>query len=95
MFKPSFLVLGAAMLTLAACDDTTTTTTTAAASPAETNCLAAVANTTGGANVSTISVTPSQAGTSVMVQVEGAEAPWNCVANADGTVAEGYYTAEG
>jgi hypothetical protein len=40
-------------------------------------------------------VTPSEAGTSVMVQVKGAEAPWNCVANTDGSVADVYYTAEG
>jgi len=92
MFRLTLIALTGATLSLAACDETTTTT---AASPAEANCLAAVANTTGGAAVSTISVTPSQAGTSVMVQVAGAEAPWNCVANADGTVAEVYYTAEG
>jgi uncharacterized lipoprotein YajG len=93
MLKPTFFALTAATLMLAACDDTTTTTATA--SPAEANCLAAVANQTGTGDVSTISVTPSEAGTSVMVQVAGAEAPWNCVANADGSVADVYYTSEG
>ncbi|MXU64850.1 hypothetical protein [Oceanomicrobium pacificus] len=88
------MILGGAALALAACD-TGTTTTTRTVSATEANCLAAVAQQTGQPNVSTISVTPSEAGTSVMVQVEGAEAPWNCVANNDGSVAEVYYTSEG
>ncbi len=85
------LTLGAAFL--AGCDDSPSTA--AAPSAAESNCLAAVANQTGVGEVSTISVAPSEAGTSVMVQVAGAQAPWACVATNEGTVQEVYYTSEG
>ncbi|WP_425045317.1 hypothetical protein [Primorskyibacter sp. S87] len=85
------LVAGAAIL--AACDDSSSTAS--APSAAESNCLAAVANQTGVGEVSTISVSPSEAGTSVMVQVAGAQAPWACVATNEGAVQEVYYTAEG
>ncbi len=81
------------LVLLAACDDGTSTAT--APSAAETNCLAAVANQTGVGDVSTISATPSEAGTSVMVQVAGAQAPWACVATNEGAVQEVYYTSEG
>lgn len=62
---------------------------------AEANCLGAVAGQAGVSGVTTISVTPSEAGTSVMVAVPEAEAPWNCVADDEGNVQDVYYTAEG
>jgi alkylated DNA nucleotide flippase Atl1 len=37
----------------------------------------------------------SQVGTSVRVSVPGAQAPWACVIDTDGTVVNVYYTAEG
>lgn len=92
--KGTLAVLSLALLGLAACDEGGGSTA-ASGSAAETNCLAAVANQVGSGEVSTISVTPSEAGTSVMVQVAGAEAPWACVATSEGAVQEVYYTAEG
>ncbi|MEM9567046.1 MAG: hypothetical protein AAF974_01970 [Cyanobacteria bacterium P01_E01_bin.34] len=62
-------------------------------SPAESNCLAAVANETGVGDVSTIGVDSAESGTSVRVAVSGAEAPWECVVDTDGeTVVNVFYT---
>lgn len=62
-------------------------------SPAESNCLAAVANETGVGDVSTIGVDRAESGTSVRVEVAGAEAPWECVVDTDGeTVVNVFYT---
>lgn len=90
----------AVVLMLAACSETTSQapqqSPNRVVSAAESNCLAAVANTVGNGDVSTISVSPSEAGTSVMVQVPGAEKPWNCVVDTDGqTVVNVYYMGEG
>ena len=63
-------------------------------SDAESACLAAVANEVGVGDVSTISVDSSQAGTSVLVQVPGAQAPWNCVYQG-GRVVDVWYMGEG
>jgi hypothetical protein len=63
-------------------------------SAAETACLAAVAKQVGTSDVSTISVDSSQAGTSVQVQVAGAEKPWNCVYQG-GQVVDVWYMGEG
>jgi len=91
---------GAMLLALAACSETAQEpplqNISREISPAESNCLAAVANQVGVGDVSTISVSPSEAGTSVMVQVPGAEKPWNCVVDTDGqTVVNVYYMGEG
>ncbi len=95
MFRPVFFSFTAAALVLSACAETSSAVGSSAGSQAEANCLSAVAATTGQGDVSTISVSPSEAGTSVLVQVAGAQAPWKCVANPDGSVAEVEYTAEG
>ncbi len=60
---------------------------------AETNCLNATSAKVGGAGVSTISATPTEAGTTVVIQVEGGEAPWTCVATHDGSVQDVSYGA--
>jgi hypothetical protein len=65
-----------------------------AVSEAESACLAAVANQVGTGDVLTISVDSSQAGTSVQVQVPGAQAPWNCVYQG-GRVVDVWYMGEG
>lgn len=63
----------------------------------ESICLAAVAEQTGvpASDLSVISMDESQAGTSVMIQVPDAEAPWNCAVDTDGqTVVNVYYTGD-
>ena len=81
---------------LAACNESAPPSAAVARAPAsspESVCLAAVSQETGVGGVSTISVTPSESGTSVFVQVPGAQAPWNCVVDTDGqTVVNVYYT---
>lgn len=66
--------------------------TAPAMSVAERNCLSAVANEVGAGNVSLIRTETSEAATGVYVQVPGAEAPWLCLANDDGSVSEVRYT---
>jgi hypothetical protein len=62
---------------------------------AEAACLRAVATETGNSQVQARRVSPSATGTSVMVDVEGAQAPWNCVLDTDNeTVKNLYYTGE-
>ncbi len=58
------------------------------ASAAEANCLQAVANKAGTGDVSMLSVSPSEAGTVVMVDVPGAASPWRCISSNDGVVQE-------
>lgn len=64
---------------------------------AETACRKAVAKQVG-VDVDEVSVIGSewsQAGTSVRVSVPGADAPWACVVDSDGSVSEAYFTSEG
>lgn len=86
-----------ATVVLSGCSETTSSgqKTTETVTPAESACLAAVEKETGVSGVSTISVSPSEAATTVMVKVPGAEAPWKCNSDSDGNVAEVTYTAEG
>lgn len=66
------------------------------AAVAERNCLEAVAKETQAKNVSTLRIDQSEAAIEVYVQVEGAEAPWKCLAAPDdGSVQEITYTSEG
>lgn len=62
---------------------------------AETACLSATAAQVGVPDVTTISATPSEAGTEVLIQVPGGAAPWRCIATNDGTVQQVSYSAEG
>ena len=66
-----------------------------AVSSAEANCLAAVAQQTNAGGVTTKSVTPAEAGTSVMVNVPGATAPWVCATDAAGKVTNVMFSGEG
>ena len=70
----------------------------AAATDAEANCLAAVAEQVGvdAGTLAVLSADASEAGTSVMIEVPEATAPWNCIVDTDGSsVVEVFYTAEG
>lgn len=65
---------------------------------AEQACRTAVARQVGISDPSSLRVIGSEAsqvGTSVRVSVPGAQAPWACVIDTDGTVVNVYYTAEG
>ena len=90
--------IGVALLAgLSACSETTTEQSgrldsNRAISPAESNCLAAVANEVGVGDVSTLRVEESEAAIGVYVNVPGAEQPWLCLANRDGSVVEVRYT---
>jgi hypothetical protein len=79
----------------AACAPQDTAAVNPIRSPMETACIEAVAAETGVSGLSVIGSTPSEAGTSVLVEVEGAEAPWNCVVDTDGRIADVSYTGEG
>ncbi len=62
---------------------------------AESNCLEAVAKQTGVREVSTIRVERAESGIGVLVSVQGAQAPWQCVVDTDGkTVVNVYYTGD-
>lgn len=64
---------------------------------AEANCLAAVSEQVGieAGQLSVLSADVSEAGTSVMIEVPEATAPWNCVVDTDGsTVADVFFTDE-
>lgn len=79
----------------AACAPQDTASVQPIQSPIETACIEAVATETGVSGLSVISSTPSEAGTNVMIEVDGAEAPWSCVVDTDGTIVNVFYTAEG
>jgi hypothetical protein len=91
-FRNSALIL-AVLLPGSACSVPGTATPTK--SPAEIACLAAVAEVVNGPDVTTISVSPAEAVTNVMVNVDGALAPWLCVADTDGNVQEVMFTQQG
>jgi hypothetical protein len=92
----SVLVASAlAVIGVAGCMPTPTASSGGAPSPAEANCLAAVASQTNASGVSTRSVTPSEAGTSVLVNVPGAVAPWICATDSAGNVTNVMFSGEG
>ena len=67
-------------------------------SSAESACRVAVAKQIGDTDPDAIHVLDSeasQAGTSARVSVPGAQAPWACVIDTDGSVSRVYYTEEG
>ena len=84
----------AALAALAACQPWATppATVVAVAGPAEVACVAAVQTETGTTGASVRSSQVTAAGTSVMVSVPGAEAPWSCLASRDGVVTEVRYS---
>lgn len=85
-------VIAAAFL-ISACSGNEEVVEEVPVSPAEAACLEAVADTTGGANVSVLSSVPTKTGTNVQVAVEGAQAPWSCDVSSDGmTVINVEYT---
>lgn len=80
------------ILMLAACEQAMMTETAeidaGLPSPAQSSCMAAVANEAGDGNVTVLSAGPSQAGTEVIIGVGEARAPWRCLAANDGMVEE-------
>lgn len=89
-----------AVIAIAGCEATTPQTLEASGvqrmvSPAEANCLAATNTQLGRNDASMISVSPSEAGTEVIMSVPGASANWKCIATSDGVVQEVFYMAEG
>ena len=87
------MALGA-LATLGACQQTADlpATVVAPAGAAEVACVAAVQTETGATGASVRSSQVTAAGTNVMVNVPGADAPWSCVASNDGVVAEVRHT---
>lgn len=86
------LIAGLSACSETASDKSGTMDASRAISPAESNCLAAVANEVGNGDVTTLRVEESEAAIGVYVNVPGAEAPWLCLANRDGSVSEVRYT---
>lgn len=60
----------------------------------EAACYEQVAETTGAEVIGTDRVETSEAGTAIYVNIEGAEAPWQCIVWEDGTVAGVMYTGD-
>ncbi|WP_261320622.1 hypothetical protein [Qipengyuania aquimaris] len=58
----------------------------------ETRCADKVASTTGARVIGTNRIEESEAAIAIFVNVDGAEAPWRCLAYRDGTVGEVMYT---
>ena len=58
----------------------------------ETRCADKVASTTGARLIGTNRIEESEAAIAIFVNVDGAEAPWRCLAYRDGTVGEVMYT---
>ena len=76
---------------LAACEETMTATTedvdSGLPSPAQSNCMAAVANEAGDGNVTVLSAVGSGGGgTEVIIGVGQDRTPWRCLADRDGNV---------
>ena len=87
----------AAVTALAACtaqvDPPSAVTGAAPASAAEAACVAAVRTTTAAPGaLGVISSEVSDSGTTVLVSVPGATAPWSCRVSADGVVEETMFT---
>lgn len=57
----------------------------------ETKCLAKVNEMTGGGVIGTRMIEEAESGVMIYVNVEGAEAPWQCFGSRDGTLGEVYY----
>lgn len=58
----------------------------------EEKCLARVKQETGAPSTSTNSIEESEAAIEVYVNVEGADAPWKCLGNRDGSIEEVMFT---
>lgn len=58
----------------------------------ESKCLAKVGKETGARVIGTNRIEESEAAIGIFVNIEGAEAPWRCLAYRDGTVGEIMYT---
>ena len=92
------MTLLAAVTALAACAAEVDAPLTAAggaapAGDAETACVAAVRTTTGATGpLGVLSSEVSQAGTTVLVEVPGATAPWSCRVSTDGVIEETMFT---
>ncbi|MCJ2178589.1 hypothetical protein [Novosphingobium album (ex Hu et al. 2023)] len=57
----------------------------------ETKCLARVNEMTGGGVIGTRRIDEAESGVMIYVNVQGAEAPWQCFGSKDGKLAEVYY----
>lgn len=57
----------------------------------ESKCLAKVNEMTGGGVIGTRMIEEAESGVMIYVNVEGAEAPWQCFGSRDGTLGEVYY----
>ena len=81
-----------ALMTLTACEETMTAASTTNGvdsglpSPAQSNCMAAVANETGDGNVTVLGAGASQGGTEVVIGAGEDRVPWRCLTNHDGGV---------
>ena len=78
------------LMALAACEETMTTdrVDSGLPSPAQSKCMAAVADETGNLNVTVLGAGASQGGTEVVIGVGEDRAPWRCLADRDGEVEE-------
>lgn len=54
-------------------------------------CLSRVNEMTGGSVIGMRSVDQAESGVTVYVNVDGADAPWQCFGSSDGTLSEAYY----
>ena len=76
------------LMTLTACEETMTTdrVNSGLPSPAQSNCMAAVADEAGNLNVTVLAAGASQGGSEVVIGVGEDRAPWRCLADRDGNV---------